>query len=139
MNFIDKSMELWNALCQKLEPILTPVGRFLRELGGAFKVIGKYLSRFRKIFLAIPVAWGAIYLAIYNLNHLPTVVGIDLQNSGEDSVQVVKELAVLGPVALTALCLLLMFISRRTLTPWLVSMFTLALPLLILVTNIFPA
>ena len=139
MNFIDKAMDLWKLICSKLEPILTPVGRFLKELGGAFRVIGKYLYRFRKVFLAVPVVWGAIYLAIYNLEHLPTVVGINLQNSGEFSIQVVKELAVLGPIALTALCLLLMFISRRTLTPWIVSIFTLVLPILLLITNIFPA
>ena len=79
-----------------------------------------------------------MYLAFYNLEKLPKVVGLDLQISGDFDIQVVRELAVLGPVALTALCLLLMFISRRTLTPWLVSIFTLALPLLILLSNVFP-
>ena len=67
------------------------------------------------------------------------MVGLDLQITGDFDLQVVRELAVLGPVALTALCLLLMFVSRRTLTPWLVSVFTLLLPVLILFTNIFPA
>ena len=73
------------------------------------------------------------------MQHLPAVVGLDLQVGGDFSIQVVRELAVLGPVAVTAVCLLLMFISRRTLTPWIVSLVSLALPLVILVTNIFPA
>ena len=41
--------------------------------------------------------------------------------------------------ASSILCLLLMFGSKRTLTPWLVSVFSLALPLIILVINVFPA
>ena len=46
---------------------------------------------------------------------------------------------VLIPLVITAVCLLLMFVSRRILTPWLVSMFSLALPVIILLLNIFPA
>ena len=38
-----------------------------------------------------------------------------------------------------AACLLLMFLSRRVVYPWLVSIFSLALPLLIYITNVFPA
>ena len=41
--------------------------------------------------------------------------------------------------ALTAVCLLLMFISKKVLYPWLISIFSLVLPILILITNIFPA
>ena len=40
------------------------------------------------------------------MQHLPAVVGLDLQVGGDFSIQVVRELAVLGPVAVTAVCLL---------------------------------
>ena len=50
-----------------------------------------------------------------------------------------KGIAVMGPLAVTAACLLLMFLSRRVVYPWLVSIFSLALPLLIYITNVFPA
>jgi len=40
-------------------------------------------------------------------------------------------------LSITAICLLLMFISKRTLTPWMVSLLSLALPLTILITNTF--
>ncbi|MBO5891090.1 MAG: hypothetical protein J6Q30_00030 [Oscillospiraceae bacterium] len=138
MRFYDEFLSLWNRVCTASKPILEKIGRFLKELWAACKVAGKLLYRMRKVFLAIPVAWAAVYLAFYNLEKLPKVVGLDLQITGDFDIQVVRELAVLGPVALTALCLLLMFVSRRTLTPWLVSIFTLALPLLILLTNVFP-
>ena len=36
-------------------------------------------------------------------------------------------------------CLLLMFLSRRVIYPWLISIFTLVLPLLLLLSNIYPA
>ena len=81
----------------------------------------------------------AVILALQNMVKLPVVVGLDLQTSGEFSIQIAREIAALGPMAITALCLLLMFCSKRTLTPWLVSVFSLLLPLLILVTNTFPA
>lgn len=139
MEFIDKAMEMWKAFCCKAAPTVQKVTHFMGELADAFKVIWRFVSRMRKVILAIPIGWGAVYLAIYNQNHLPAVVGLSLQNSGEFSLQVARELAVLGPMALTALCLLLMFGSRRVLTPWLVSLFSLAIPLVILVTNVFPA
>ena len=139
MNFIDKVMEKWNLFQQKARPVMQKAGQILQKTAQVIKKIFKYIMRFRKIFLAIPVGWGAISLALYNMGHLPAVVGLDMQNNGEFSMLVVRELAVLGPLAITALCLLLMFASRRTLTPWIVSLFSLSLPLLILITNVFPS
>lgn len=139
MHFIDELRRLWNRMCEIAKPVAKKIVQFAREFAAACKVVGRLLYRLRKVFLAVPVGWGAVYLAFYNLEHLPKVVGLDLQINGSFDIQVVRELAVLGPVALTALCLLLMFVSRRTLTPWLVSIFTLLLPVLILFTNIFPA
>ena len=138
MRYIDEILALWGKVCTFSKPILKEIGRFMRELGAACKIAFRLLYRLRKVFLAIPVAWAAVYLAFYNLENLPKVVGLDLQITGDFDIQVVRELAVLGPVALTALCLLLMFVSRRTLTPWLVSIFTLVVPLVILLSNVFP-
>lgn len=139
MSFIDNVMNKWNIFYEKARPVMQKVSRFFRDLGDALRVIWRFIYRLRKVIMAIPVGWGAIYLAIYNQSHLPAVVGLNLQNSGDFSIQVVRELAVLGPLALTAVCLLLMFASRRMLTPWLVSLFSLAVPVLILITNTFPA
>ncbi len=138
MSIIDKILERWNAFYAASQPTRQSIRKFWGEFTEASKVAGKILYKLRKVFLAIPVGWGAVYMAFYNLEHLPKVVGLDLQIDGDFNIQVVRELAVLGPVALTALCLLLMFISRRTLTPWFVSIVSLLLPVLILLTNIFP-
>lgn len=139
MNFIDNILNQWNQLLAKAQPVMKRTSSFMKELRGAFRAIWNVVYRLRKFFIAIPVAFGAVYLAIYNQSHLPAVVGIDLQTSGEFGMQVVREVAVLAPLGVTAVCLLLMFASRRMLTPWLVSLFSLALPVLILITNIFPA
>lgn len=103
-----------------------------------WKSFWSWVFKLRSIGLAIPVAVAAVLLATYNLATLPEQVGIDLQASGEYAQMISKSVAVMGPLALTALCLLLMFCSRKVIYPWLISLFSLALPILILITNIFP-
>ena len=66
-------------------------------------------------------------------------VGILLKETGEYTYMVARDVAVMGPLAVTAACLLLMFCSRRTLYPWLICVFSLVLPILILITNVFPS
>ena len=111
---------------------------FRRFMSG-FKSFWKWVFRLRSVGLAIPVAVLAIMLAIYNEATLPDRVGIDLQATGEYAEMISKETAVFGPLALTGVCLLLMFCSRKVLYPWLISIFSLILPILILITNIFPS
>ena len=103
------------------------------------KALGKLGYRLRSVILAIPVAVFAVGLALYNFATLPDYVGIDLQATGEYAQMVNKSVAVVAPLGLTAVCLLLMFCSKRVVYPWLISVFSLVLPLLILITNIFPA
>lgn len=101
--------------------------------------IGLVLFRLRKLVLAVPVVYMAMKLARYNLEHLPEEVGINIQSSGEFAQMVARDAAVMGPLGLTAACLLLMFCSRKAMYPWAISVFTLVLPILILVTNLYPA
>ena len=106
------------------------------------KVIGilvMLLYRLRSVFLAIPVAFYALKLAAYNGKHLPEEVGINLLSTGEFAMTISRELAVTGPLAITAACLVLMATSRKALYPWAVSIFTLILPVLLLVSNLYPA
>ena len=121
------------------------VGGFFEKIGESVLWIGEntdviwlYIKKFHKVILAIPVGIGAGCLAVYSGNNLPEYVGINLLETGEYAMIVTRELAVLGPLAVTAVCLLLMFASRRTLYPWLISIFSLVLPLLLLLTNNFP-
>jgi hypothetical protein len=101
--------------------------------------IGLVLFRLRKLVLAAPVVYLAMKLARYNLEHLPEEVGINIQSSGEFAQMIARDTAVMGPLGLTAACLLLMFCSRKAMYPWAISVFTLVLPILILVTNLYPA
>ena len=103
-----------------------------------FRTIWKWAYRLRSVVLAIPVAAAAVIMAIYNLATLPEMVGINIQADGEYAQMVSKGLVVMGPLALTLVCLLLTFCSRKVLYPWLISVFSLALPLLFMLTNIFP-
>jgi len=97
-----------------------------------------WLFRLRKFVMAAPVVFYALKIAAYNSEHLPEVVGIDLQASGEFAQTISRGLAVMGPLGLTLACLLLMFCSRKAMYPWAISIFTLALPLLILLSNAYP-
>ena len=96
------------------------------------------LQKFKKIILAIPVGTLSIILAMTNLFKLPALVGLGLQADGTYTFQMIREVAVVAPMAVTALCLMLMFASKRTLTPWMVSMLSLLLPVVLLLTNTFP-
>lgn len=110
----------------------------LKKTVGVLKSVGKWIYKLRSVILAIPVVAGAVALAIHNLVTLPDMVGINLLATGEYAYTVGKSVAVLVPLALTAVCLLLMFCSRRVLYPWLISLFSLILPVLIMITNLFP-
>ena len=98
-----------------------------------------YIFHFRKILLSVPVVGASIYLARLNWTQLPDQVGLSLMSNGQFAQTVAKEAAVYGPMGVTAVCLALMICSRRALYPWLISVFTLVLPLLILITNVFPS
>ncbi len=116
----------------KFKTVVGKINRFI-NLGGTG------LFHLRKIVLALPVVYYALRLAAYNMEHLPEQVGINLQSSGAFAMTIARNMAVLGPLGLTAACLLLMFCSRKALYPWAVSVFTLALPLLLLFSNLYPA
>ena len=72
------------------------------------------------------------------MKHLPEEVGINLLANGEYQYLISRGLAVMAPLVLTAACLLMVFFSRRTVYPWIISIFSLVLPLLLWFTNVFP-
>lgn len=109
------------------------------KVNSVINLIGVWLFRLRKIVMAVPVIYYALKLANYNRDHLPEQVGINLQSTGEFAQMISRDFAVMGPLALTLACVLLMFCSRKAMYPWAISIFTLALPLLLLVSNIYPA
>ncbi len=96
------------------------------------------IYRLRKIIMALPVAFYAFKIAFYNGMHLPVEVGLLLQNNGDFLFMVDRNVAVLFPLLVTFGCLTLMMFSRKAMYAWVISIFSLALPLLLLISNIYP-
>ena len=126
-------------LKEKLLPGFEGCKTTISKINYVINLIGVWLFRLRKIVLAAPVIYYALKLAAYNREHLPEQVGISLQSTGEFAQMIGRDMAINGPLALTFACLLLMFCSRKAMYSWAISIFTLALPLVILLTNAYPA
>ena len=109
----------------------------LVAIGRVIKITCLWIFKLRKFIMAAPVVYYALKLAILNSNRLPEMVGLQIQASGEFARMVSRESAVMMPLALTGFCLLLLFCSKKTLLPWLISIFTLIMPLLIWMTNFY--
>ena len=123
---------------KKVNPAWEKTKAVLSTTGKVFKKIGEYIFKFRAVLMAAPVVYAAVRLAMYAREKLPEQVGINLMESGEYALLVSRNTAIMGSLAVTAVCLLMMFVSRRTIYPWLISIFSLVLPILLIVTNIFP-
>ena len=107
------------------------------RIGNVIGLICTWIYRLRKIFMSAPVVYLAIRIAIANMGRLPETVGLNLRSSGEFAMTVTRSYAVFGPLCVTAFCLFLMFCSRKTLFPWIISIFTLVVPYLIYFTNLY--
>jgi hypothetical protein len=95
---------------------------------------GKWTYKLRAFVLAIPIVAIAVILAVSNMATLPAAVAIGLPNIVNgilvfQEVLVSKILAVFIPLLVTAFCLLMMFLSKRISFPFLVSLFSLILPI----------
>ena len=127
------------AEAENIQPEAKNFKTTLANINSLINFIGMMLFRLRKLVLAVPVGYAAVKLALYNRANLPEQVGINLQSSGAFEQMITRDIAVMGPLGLTAACLLLMFCSRKAMYPWAISIFTLVLPLLILFSNLYPA
>lgn len=119
------------------QPWVQAVVGFFKKIAIVLGLTTKYAYKVRSLMLAIPVLVCAGALAIRNARLLPEYVGINILASGEYQWLVTRSVAVLTPLALTVLCLVLMLCSKKVLYPWLISVFSLVLPLVIWLTNTF--
>ena len=110
-----------------------------RKIGRVFYIIGRVLFHMRKIFLTLPVLWAAFKVYSYAKEMLPEDVGVWLLESGDYQFMLDRDAALVSCFAVTGVCLGLMFLSRRTILPWVVSLFTLVLPFALILTNMYPA
>ena len=136
MKFLDGIKARFAALRQKMQE--KP-----KDKESTFRYICRWVYKLRSVFMAIPVAFAAIVMAIYNSARLPEKVSVYFPGFGEEEViikltELSRGSAVLLPLLITAGCLLLMFCSRRHTYPWLISIFSLVLPLFFLFVGLFP-
>ena len=110
-----------------------------KKIDRVIDIILTVLYRLRKVFMAIPVVYYAIKLAQYNMENLPAVVGFDMQANGVCAQMLSRDVAVMGPLAITGFCLVMMFFSRKAIYSWAISIFTLILPIILLISNRYPA
>lgn len=111
----------------------------LKKISDIIDIILTVIYRLRKVFMAIPVVYCAVKLAQYNMENLPSVVGVNMQANGAFTEMLSREVAVMGPLAVTGFCLVMMFFSRKAIYPWAISIFTLILPVILLISNRYPA
>ena len=124
--FVEQFKEIWGKVCQVYNKAEEVIG-----------IICRCIFKLRKVFMAVPVVILAIRIAAANLQRLPEAVGINMQSNGEFAMMVTRNYAVYGPLGVTLFCLILMFFSRKTVYPWIISIFTLALPYLLYFTNMY--
>lgn len=129
----------WNQVQDDVKESLQSDASLWSKIKRVVGILIMCVYRLRSVFLAIPVVWYALKLAAYNSKHLPEEVGLNLLSTGEFAMTISRQMAVTGPLVVTAACLVLMFTSRKALYPWAVSIFTLILPILLLVSNLYPA
>lgn len=108
-----------------------------------FSMICLWIFRLRSVFLAIPVIYLAIVYAVENAKLLPAKIALYVPVSQQElltskMIEFSRDTAVYFPLAVTGTCLVLMFCSRRTIYPWLISIFSLVLPLFFRFISTFP-
>ena len=139
MKQLEQITAKFSELREKAQPALEKAQNAYQKAKKIGKKAWPWIWAGRKILLSIPVLWLMLYFARLNWNVLPELVGLNLQTTGEYAQYISKDLAVYGPMGVTGGCLAMMFLSRKTVYPWMICMFSMLLPLLILVTNIFPS
>jgi len=107
-----------------------------RESGnrGGFKSAMQWAFKLRSVALSLPVAVIAVILAVNNMATIPGELAI---GAGDSVTVISKSVLVMGPLALTALAILMTLFSKRVVFPWLISIFTLLLPVVLAITMTF--
>ena len=151
MEFFHNLSDKWNSFWEKCSPVLHKIGVVFAAIGRAIATLGKYIFRLRALFMAIPVAVVAVIEAMINMSRLPdtleyATIGLDFEATQTlfgpfvmHIEQLSKETAVMGPLVLTAVCLVFTILSKRTLFPWVISIFTLVVPVLLYLMTQYPA
>ena len=150
MNFLDRIVDRWDWLVGKVRPVWRIIVMVFCGIGKFFLYLWRFVWFFRGVLVSLPVAAVALYIAAQAQKKLPEVLEIthiiidpkaenalfDLFVMTEDFIT--RDVAIFAPLALTAFCIAMTILSKRTLYPWLISVFTLVLPIVLYVLNTYP-
>ena len=115
-----------------------------------FLYLWKFIWFFRGAVISVPVAAAALYIASQAREKLPEVVEIThiiIDPNAENplfglfvmtSDLITRDVAIFVPLVLTGFCIIMTILSKRTLYPWLISVFSLVLPIVIYALNTYP-
>lgn len=104
---------------------------------GVVRSFFEMIFKFRGIFLCLPIAVIAVFMGINSYHVLPELVGLFVQANGQFQYFITREVAIFGPALITFLCLLITCFSKKVIYPWLISLFSLVLPVILWFTNTF--
>ena len=150
MQWLNTFMDKFYVFVDRMIPIFKGIGKFFRVLFNSFYKIGLYMYRLRSLLLAAPVAAAAMVLGMYNMENLAETLEVTKINYNPEAADALfgllelstatisRETAVYGPAMITAACLLMMMCSKRTLYPFLISIFSLCLPVVIWFFSVYP-
>lgn len=150
MNFLDRIVEQWNKIVEDIRPSWNLAVKIFRGIGLVFVYLWKFLFSIRGIIISAPVAALALAVASWGQKNLPEAVEIThiaIDRNAENALfglfvmstdMITRDVALFVPLVLTAFCLLMTILSKRTLYPWLISLFTLCLPIVMYYLNTYP-
>jgi len=127
-----------SAAKEKFNSFLEKFGKVRDGANTVLGLVGNILYHLRKLFLAVPVVLVGMRIFMYAKENLPNQVGVLLEESGAFRYMLDRDSAMACCLYLTGACLLMMFLSRKVIYPWIISLFSLVLPLVLVVTNLFP-
>ncbi len=139
MAFFAEMREKWNTFWDGVRTTMAPVDNVLGKIGSVIGFVCRWIYNLRGLLISIPVAVAAWRLAEYNKANLPGEVGINMLSTGEFGTMVSLQDAVMVPLMVTGVTLLTVLLTRKPLIPWVISIFTLSVPLLLLMNNNLPA
>ena len=150
MKWMDNLIDKWNAFVDKVSPFCWAVSRVFRKIGRAFRNLWRYVFWFRSIVLGAPLAGAAVILAAQSANRLPETVGYTMLKWDPEAADALvglfvmtqetmsRNMAVMIPLGLTAVCIGLMILSKRMLYPFMIGLMTLTLPYIIYFFTVYP-
>ncbi len=150
MNWLDKIVEKWNWLKDQVRPVWNATKKAFSVVGNIFAVIWKVIYSLRGILISAPVAAAALLIASWAQQNLPEVVQIThvvIDRDAENALfglfvmtsdLITRDVAIFVPLVLTGFCLLMTVLSKKVLYPWLISIFTLCLPIVMWALNTYP-